>query len=79
MAKKKKMSAAARKKMSLAAKRRWAAFRSGKSKTTAKRGRPPKAATSGRNPYLNMTVAEFVDEKRRLDEAWKTARKLLRG
>ena len=47
--KKKKMSAAARKKIILATKRRWAAFRKGKDKTTANRGQPPKAATSGRN------------------------------
>ena len=64
--------------MSLAAKKRWAAFRSGKGKTTAKRGRPPQAAASGRNRYLNMTVAEFVEEKRSLDAAWKAAKKMLR-
>ncbi len=73
------LSAEARKRISQAQKKRWAAFRRGKSKTTAKRGRPPKAAASGRNRYLSMTVAEFVEEKRQLDEAWKVARKLLRG
>ncbi|MCZ6816909.1 MAG: hypothetical protein O7F76_09495 [Planctomycetota bacterium] len=79
MAKKtrKKMSAAARRKISLAQKARWAAFRKGKSSTGGRLGRP-RAAASANNPYMNMTVQEFVAAKRQMDAAWKAAKKLLR-
>ncbi len=78
MAKKKwKMSAAARRKISLAQKRRWAAYRKGSSSAGARRGRP-RAAASANNPYMSMTVQEFVAAKRQMDEAWKTAKKMLR-
>ena len=75
--KRKKMSAAGRRKISLAQKARWAAYRKGKSSAGARHGRP-RAAASGKNPYLKMTVQEFVAAKRQMDEAWKTARKMLR-
>ncbi len=78
MAKKKwKMSAAARRKISLAQKRRWAAFRKGNSSGGARRGRPRPAAAAN-NPYMSMTVQEFVAAKRQMDEAWRTAKKMLR-
>lgn len=79
MAKKKRktMSAAARRKISLAQKQRWAAFRKGNGSARVRRGRP-RAAASADNPYMHMTVEEFVAAKRQLDEAWKTARKMLR-
>ncbi len=78
MAKKKwKMSAAARRKISLAQKRRWAAYRKGKSSAGGRRGRPRPAA-SANNPYMSMTVQEFVAAKRQMDEAWKAAKKMLR-
>ncbi len=78
MAKKKRtMSAAARRRISLAQKARWAAYRKGKSSAGEKRGRP-RAAASANNPYMSMTVQEFMAEKRQMDEAWTTAKKLLR-
>ena len=78
MAKKKsKMSAAARRKISLAQKARWAAYRKGNGSAGGRRGRP-RAAASANNPYMSMTVQEFVAAKRQMDEAWKTAKKLLR-
>ncbi len=30
------------------------------------------------NPFLNMPIAQLVEEKRRLEEAWKVARRALR-
>ncbi len=78
MAKKKgTMSAAARRRISLAQKARWAAYRKGKSSAGKRRGRP-RAAAAANNPYMSMTVQEFVAAKRQMDEAWKTAKKLLR-
>ncbi len=73
----KKMSAAARRKISLAQKARWAAFRKGKGSAGRKRGRP-RAAASANNPYMSMTVQEFVAAKRQMDAAWKAAKKMLR-
>ncbi len=78
MAKNKRtMSAAARRRISLAQKARWAAYRKGKSSAGRRRGRP-RAAASANNPYLKMTVQEFVAAKRQMDEAWRTAKKMLR-
>ena len=78
MAKKKRtMSAAARRKISLAQKARWAEYRKGKSSAGGNRGRP-RAAASANNPYMSMTVQEFVAAKRQMDEAWKAAKKMLR-
>lgn len=75
--KRKKMSTAARRKISLAQKRRWAAFRKGNGSVGGRRGRS-RVAASADNPYMKMTVEEFVAAKRQLDEAWKTAKKMLR-
>ena len=75
--KRKKMSAAGRRKISLAQKARWAAYRKGKSSAGGRRGRP-RAAASGNNPYMSMTVQEFVAAKRQMDEAWKMAKKMQR-
>ncbi len=30
------------------------------------------------NPFLNMPIAQLVEEKRRLVEAWRVAKKMLR-
>ena len=74
--KNRKMSAAARRKISLAQKRRWREYRAAGGAGTAKRGRPAKSLNS--NPFLNMPIAQLFEEKRRLEEAWKVARALLR-
>ncbi len=31
------------------------------------------------NPFLNMPIAQLVEEKRRLEEAWRVARAVVRG
>ena len=77
--KKRKMSAAARRKISLAQKRRWRAFRAaGGTTRNGKLGRPAKSGSLKGNPFLNMPIARFVEERRRLEEAWKGAKKMLR-
>ncbi len=71
---KRKISAAGRRRISIAMKKRWAAYR-----RAGGNSRPRKAgAASGRNPYLAMTISEFVQARRQLMDAWKTARKLIR-
>jgi len=60
---KRKMTAEGRRRISIAMKKRWAAHRK---------------AASNRNPYLAMTVSEFVQARRQLMDAWAVARKMLR-
>ena len=43
-----------------------------------KPGRPRRSASLNRNPFLNMPIAKLFEEKRRLEEAWRVARKMLR-
>ncbi len=71
---KRKMTAEGRRRISIAMKKRWAAYRK-----AGGNSRPRKAGTaSGRNAYLNMSVAELIAAKRQCDDACKVARKLLR-
>jgi len=44
-----------------------------------RRGRPPKsAASTGHNPYLNMTINDLVSAKRQIDEAWSALMQMVR-
>ena len=75
---KRRMSAAARARIGEAQRKRWAAFRAGNGKPM-KRGKSMKrSAVSSDNPYLRMSIAEFVEAKQQMDAAWKEARRVLR-
>ncbi len=77
--KNRKMSAAARRKISLAQKRRWREYRAaGGTTRNGKLGRPAKSGSLKGNAFLNMPIAQLFEEKRRLEEAWKAAKKMLR-
>ena len=73
------MSPAARKRISLAQKRRWREYRAaGGTTRNGKPGRPRRSATLNTNPFLNMPIAQLAEEKRRLEEAWRVARAMVR-
>ena len=40
---------------------------------------PYRRCSLNTNPFLNMPIAQLVEEKRRLEEAWRVARSMLRG
>ncbi len=77
--KKRKLSPAARKRISLAQKRRWRAVRAaGGTTRNGKPGRSRRSASLNTNPFLNMPIVQLVAEKRRLEEGWRVAKKMLR-
>ena len=46
--------------------------------TGARRGRPPKSASSaGHNPFMNMTVQALVSARRNVEEAWNATLAML--
>jgi hypothetical protein len=80
-----KMSPEARARISRAKKAYWARVRAekragggmGQPSVGRRRGRPPRA-NSNANPFLNMTVAQLIQAKQQLDQAWSMATRMMR-